>query len=140
LSSDWSCERKVLFEAGYEPEAVTRVGGDGLLFNSRRSESSPELYAGPTTIDVYADDRPVAPIIAALRRLDGESQPGQFPRAQLPSRFWRRIERAAAARRKYGTAGAARRLKTSRGVLKERAAIHRRLRELGRVGRLDCPR
>ena len=141
VSSDWSCGRHVLFGAGYQTERVTRVGGGGLLYTRTfEDEADPELYAGPTTIGIYAYDRPLEPIVAALRQLGADAQPGQFPRAELPVSFLRRIERAAAARRKYGTARAARVLKTSRGVVKERSAIHRRLTELGGAGRLACPR
>ena len=135
-----TCVSHPLFRAGYQTENVTRVS-DGLLYRDRTSEGHPELYAGPTTVRLFADDeRRAAAVVPALRQANGEAEPGRFPLAQLPLAFWRRIERASAARRKYGTAGAARRLKQSRGAVKERVAIHRRLRELGRFGRLACPR
>ena len=138
LSNTPSCGSHVLFGAGYHPEAVTRTGDGGLLYTDPVEEGTPQLYAGSTTVSIYTDSRSVEPIVGALRRFGSESEPGRFPLALLPQHFWRRIERAAAARRKYGTAGAARRLKTSRGAVKERVAIHRRLKELGPLGRIDC--
>jgi Tol biopolymer transport system component len=138
VSSDRSCERSILPDAGYHARDVTRVG-DGLLFVQHvEMDTFAQLYAGPTTVDIYPGEHPVGSIVGALRQANGQSEPGRFRRAELPVRFLRRIERAAAARRKYGTARAARRLGISRRALKERAAIHRRLRELGGVGRLAC--
>jgi hypothetical protein len=141
MSSDATCARNVLVGAGHDPERVTRADG-GLLWLQEEEEGGTyaELYAGPTTVDVHLGERPAGAIVPNLRQLNGQSEPGRFPRAELPVRYLRRIERAAAARRKYGTARGARRLGISRRALKERASIHRRLRELGGAGRLACPR
>jgi Tol biopolymer transport system component len=139
LSEESACESRPLFQAGYQTELVTRIGGGGLLYVDRKAGDFPELYAGPTRVSMFPEHNAQAgSIVAALRQANGGSEPGQLPLAQLPVSFWRRIERASAARRKYGTAGAARRLRLSRGALKERTSIHRRLRELGPFGRLRC--
>ena len=135
LRSVSSCRAQILWLAGYAPRRVTTIGG-ALVY--RPEVYVPHLYVGPTQVSLGDTGSPRTSVFRALRRANGESRPGEFPRAQLPEYFWHRIERAAAARRKYGTAGAARRLKHSPTAIKERDAIHRRLRELGRFGRLRC--
>lgn len=134
-------DQAVLFEAGYTPGRVTRIG-DGVLYRHPDSVLETEFYAGSTMV-WFGDllDRPPEPIVAALRLANGESEPGQFPLARFPLSYWHQLERVQAARRKLGSsAAAARRLRISRGRVKERLAIARRLRELGPFGRQKCAR
>ncbi|HEX8052822.1 MAG TPA: hypothetical protein VF517_07505, partial [Thermoleophilaceae bacterium] len=76
-----------------------------------------------------------------LRRFGEDAPPaGGLPRAELPARLFRQLERTRAAVRKYGTRGAQRRLRISRRRMLQRLSLDRRLRALGPFGRLSCGR
>ena len=97
------------------------------------------LITGSTTVFVDVRQAALRGVLDGLRPLgSGAPPPGGLPRAGLPVRFLRALERTTAAARKYGARGAARRLGISRGRVRERLAVHRKLRGLGPFARLDC--
>jgi TolB protein len=132
----------ILDLGGHQPSRITLLG-EAILYRPKFDyEIGPELYTGPTTVSVDgAGAGSLTAILRKLRRANPEGEPGRFPRAAFPLRFWRPIERTSAAYRKYGTIGAVnRRLHYSRFDVREYLAIGKRLRRLGRFGRLDCQR
>jgi hypothetical protein len=106
-------------------------GGEG--------EEALELITGPTTVFVSASGAQSGAVLDAMRQFGEDAPPtGGLPRAELPVRYLRALERTSAAARKYGTRGAARRLGISTRRVRERLAVHRHLRNLGPFGRLAC--
>lgn len=118
---------------------------EGALVHRPRfeDEESAHIFTGPTIIDVNGrDGKPLEPIIDGLRRFGADAPPAAgMPLARLPLADLRALERMRAAYRKYGSVGAvARRLRTSRGTVRDRLALDRKLRQLGPFGRVDCSR
>ena len=102
---------------------------------------SVELIVGSTTIFVDVREPALRSVLDGLRPLGNHAPPPDgLPRAELPVGFLRALERTTAAARKYGARAAARRLGILRGRVRERLALHRRLRELGPFGRRGCAR
>lgn len=106
------------------------------------AEDGPQFFLGPTSATVVAlsEGTPRVPVEALRRFPETVSPQGGLPRAELPLRFWRALERTQAAVRKYGLAGARRRLHVSRGQIERRLSLARKLRTIGPLGRLDCAR
>ena len=128
--------------ASMESAELTRVGR-ALLRADRSDEDSIYVAAvltGPTVVYLgLGYQQQPDPIAAALRRFgENEPPPGGLPRAELPRRMWRTLERTRAAARKYGTRAAARRLHIPPRRVTKRLALLRRLGELGPLGRLPC--
>jgi Tol biopolymer transport system component len=122
------------------PLSLTR----GALLNEHREEEfgTLELYTARTwvTFQNKSGTRPPVGIVDGLRRVGAEHDPAaKLPAARLPLKLWRTLTRVTAAHRRLRDVDAvARRLKLSRGEVKRRLAVARRLAELGVKRRLGC--
>lgn len=104
-------------------------------------DAPPLIYTGATAIGLDGLENVEPALLDALRRFGEDAPPAEgLPLAQLPRSMYRILERNRATVRKYGSRGAARRLRTSRRQVLVRLALDRALRKLGPFGRVDCPR
>lgn len=130
------------YTAGYYEDGSDLTRRNGVLVYEPKEpslESPSHALIGPTALTL--DARNVDEVLAGLRQFPEDAPPpGGLPAAELPDTLWRSLERTRAAVRKYGVAGAARRLKKSRGSIRRTLALDRRLRKLGPFGRTKCPR
>ena len=131
------------FLASLDPGGLEKHGGALLHRPAPLGEDATyvsQVLTGPTSIfiDLGYGQHP-GPILAALRRFGEDAPPAAgLPRADLPARAWRTLERTRAAVRKYGTTGAARRLRIPRSRVALRLSLLRKLQQLGPFGRLRC--
>jgi TolB protein len=128
--------------AGHRNSPLTMTRG-ALLNEQRQDEfGSLNLYTGRTwlSIDTASGAQPSASLLDGVRRVGAEHNPAAtLPSTRLPVKFWRTLTRVTAAQRRLHAINAvARRLKLSRGEVKRRLAVARRLAELGVKRRLGC--
>lgn len=142
FAGDLCARARPLRSAGHRNSPLTLARG-ALLNEHRQTEFGVlDLYSARTwlTIETASGAQPSPGLIDAVRRVGAEHDPGAaLPSARLPLRFWRTLTRVSAAHRRLRDVDAvARRLKLSRGEVKRRLAVARRLAELGVKRRLGC--
>ena len=139
LASTPVCRTNVLWQA--EGRKHARHEGALVTEPGRAEEDAPAVYTGTTAIYMDGSERMPAGVLDGLRRFGEDAPPAAgLPRAELPRRLWRALERTRATVRKYGTTGARRRLGLTHRELLDRLSLDRALRKLGPFGRLNCSR
>jgi Tol biopolymer transport system component len=140
LDSEAVC-REVAPLIEYAGAAELRPLRGAIAVTPRQPDASTTIFTGRTALDVdLRRPRRVAKVAADLRRLGAGSPPAHLPRAAIPRRDWRPLDRAARALRRTGSVRRAARVLHKRpDQIRERVALRRKLIRLG-ARRLRCRR
>jgi len=134
-----TCRSHPFLDLSRRPRMFRRRGA--LVYVPGGPDEAAEIYTGGVEIRVFTDRRrDLGDVVSELIPVHGHLRAdGTLPRARLPNRLWRSLHRTSAAVRRLGSVrAAAHALGISRGAVRRRVALLRRLRSVGHVGVLHC--